>query len=249
MTLRIQSLLKELRVRIEKMIDKRASTKRLIVAGLVSLLIIFGIGYDLKTELQSILSSIRSFDSFGPFIFILIYVLANVALVPGLVLTMGSGVIFGVLLGTLLSLVSATLGATAAFLIGRYLARDWVEGRLGKNKRFKAIEKRVSSEGWKIVILIRFSPIFPFNLINYGFGLTSISLRDYVFASFVGMLPGTLMYVYIGSIANDWIMIGANDLWNTKGPFFFHLVGLIITVLTTIYITRISRSSLDKRIQ
>src|SRR5207302_6285236 len=97
--------------------------------------------------------------------------------------------------------IGATLGATAAFLVGRYLARDWVAHRIEANQKFKAIDQAVGREGGKIVLLTRLSPIFPFNLLNYAFGVTQVTLRSYFLASAVGMIPGTILYVYIGSVA------------------------------------------------
>src|SRR5690606_28498352 len=113
----------------------------------------------------------------------------TVLLIPGSALTLGAGALFGVFWGTVYASTGATLGATCAFLIGRYLARDWVAARIARRPAFVAIDRAVAEEGWKIVGLTRLSPIFPFVLLNYAFGLTRVSLRDYVFASWLGMLP------------------------------------------------------------
>src|SRR5271157_1645112 len=139
----------------------------------------------------------------GPLVFIAIYILACVMLIPGSILTIGAGVVFGLVRGSIYVSIAATLGATCAFLIGRYFARGWVAAKIEANPKFKAIDEAVAREGWKIVGLTRLSPVFPFNLLNYAFGLTRVSIRDYFFASWVGMLPGTVMYVYIGSLSGD----------------------------------------------
>jgi uncharacterized membrane protein YdjX (TVP38/TMEM64 family) len=129
--------------------------------------------------LTNALDWIRGLGALAPIVFIAIYIAACVAFLPGSILTIGAGVIFGVVRGSLYVSIAATLGATAAFLVGRYLARDWVSARLEGNAKFQAIDEAVGKEGWKIVILTRLSPVFPFNLLNYAYGLTRVTLRDY----------------------------------------------------------------------
>ena len=126
----------------------------------------------------------------GVIAFVVIYILACVFMLPGSVLTLGAGAVFGVVKGSAICSVAATLGATAAFLVGRYLARDRVARMIEGNERFRAIDEAVGREGWKIVGLTRLSPVFPFNLLNYAYGITRVSLRDYFLASWIGMLPG-----------------------------------------------------------
>jgi uncharacterized membrane protein YdjX (TVP38/TMEM64 family) len=144
--------------------------------------------------------------------------------------------------GSIYVSIGATLGATAAFLVGRYLARDWVAHKIEGNPRFTAIDKAVAEEGWKIVGLIRLSPVFPYSIMNYAFGLTRVSLRHYVLASAIGMLPATVMYVYIGSLANAGARPTTTVEWVLKG------IGLLATVLVTFCVTRIARRALAKRI-
>ncbi len=223
--------------------------KLLAVAMLLTGLGYLGLSYDLQDTLRRALAWIRDLGVIGPLVFAGIYVIAAVALVPGSVLTLGAGVIFGILKGTIVVAVSATLGATAAFLVGRYLARDWVVSRFEKSEKFQAIDKGVAEQGWKIVGLTRLSPVFPFNLLNYAFGITRVSLRDYVLASFFGMLPATLMYVYVGSLAGDLATLGTADRSRTSGELALYGVGLVATILVTLYITRIARDALDQRIQ
>ena len=144
----------------------------------------------------------------GVIAFVVIYILACVFMLPGSVLTLGAGAVFGVVKGSVIVSVASTLGATAAFLVGRYLARDRVAKLIEGNERFRAIDEAVGREGWKIVGLTRLSPVFPFNLLNYAYGITKVSLRDYFLASWVGMVPGTLMYVYLGSLAGSLATLG-----------------------------------------
>lgn len=198
--------------------------------------------------LGTALEWIRGLGAMGPVIFLLIYILATIFFLPGSVLTLGAGAIFGLLRGSILVSIAATLGAVSAFLVGRYLARGWVEKKIEGNDRFKAIDETVAREGWKIVGLTRLSPVFPFNLLNYAYGITKVSLRDYFLASWVGMLPGTVLYVYIGSLAGDLATLGTGGGSPNAAQWALRVVGLLATVGVTVYITRIARSALRKKV-
>jgi len=132
----------------------------------------------------------------APLLFILIYALASVLFLPGSALTLAGGALFGPFWGTLYNLIGATLGATLAFIIARYLASDWVEHKTAG--RLKTIKQGVDDEGWRFVAFTRLVPLFPFNLLNYALGLTRIPLRQYVTASIICMLPGAVAYTYLG---------------------------------------------------
>jgi uncharacterized membrane protein YdjX (TVP38/TMEM64 family) len=125
-----------------------------------------------------------------------------VAFVPASLLTLAAGAIFGIPAGTLYVFVAATVGSCLAFLVSRYLARVAVERRIEGNPKFAAIDRAVGRQGRRIVFLLRLSPVFPFNLLNYALGLTRVRFVDYAVAA-VGMLPGTLLYVYLGKVAGD----------------------------------------------
>jgi len=158
--------------------------------------------FHVQDLLKSALHWIGKLGPWGPVIFVGIYVVATVFFIPGSVLTLGAGAVFGVGFGSVCVSISATLGATAAFLVGRYLARDAIARKIEKNEKFAAIDRAVADEGWKIVLLTRLSPLFPYTLLNYAFGLTRVRLGHYVLASWIGMVPGTVMYVYLGSLIN-----------------------------------------------
>ena len=180
--------------------------------------------------------------------FIAIYILATVAFIPGSILTFGSGVLFGVVWGSLYVFISATVGATIAFLVGRYLARGWVAKKIEGNHKFQAIDQAVGKEGLKIVLLTRLSPIFPFNLLNYAFGITGVSLKDYVIGS-VGMIPGTVMYVYMGSLASNLATIGtASQPTNPGVQWAIRIIGFIATVAVTLYVTKVARKALEEEV-
>lgn len=201
--------------------------------------------FDGKALLQSALDEIAELGVWGPVLFILIYIVATVFLIPGSVLTLGAGAVFGVTKGSVVCSIAATLGATAAFLVGRYLARDWVAKKIAGNETFSSIDKAVADDGWKIVGLTRLSPVFPFTLLNYAFGLTRVSLRDYFLASWIGMMPGTVMYVYLGGLANA----GLQSEGRTPAQWALMIVGLLATVAVTIFVTRIAKKALGKKIE
>ncbi|MDZ8136126.1 MAG: TVP38/TMEM64 family protein [Nostoc sp. DedQUE04] len=198
--------------------------------------------------LRQALQWIESLGAVGAIAFIVLYIIATVAFFPGSILTLGAGVIFGAVWGSLYVFIGATLGATAAFLVGRYLARGWVARKIADNKKFAAIDEAVGREGLKIVLLTRLSPIFPFNLLNYAFGITGVSLQDYFIGS-VGMIPGTIMYVYIGSLAGNLAMIGTEaQPTNPTLQWAIRILGLIATVAVTVYVTRIARKALEEKL-
>ena len=175
-----------------------------------------------------------------------IYIIATVALVPGAILTLGAGFLFGLSWGSVLVLISAIAGETCAFLLGRYFARDWIIQKFDRNPTFAALDRALQQEGFKIILLTRLSPIFPFSLLNYAFGITGISLKDYFLGS-IGMIPMTVAYVYFGSLAGDLISLNqVSELANPELQWTIKIVGFIATIAATLIITRIARQALDK---
>ena len=190
-----------------------------------------------------ILKWIESLGYIGGIAFIAIYILSTVVFIPATILTLGAGVVFGVVWGYLYVFVGATLGAIAAFVIGRYLARDWIGKKIEENQKFVAIDQAVAHSGFKIVLLTRLSPLFPFNLLNYAFGITGVSFKEYALAS-IGMLPATVMYVYIGSIAGDVARIGSEDQSTDAIKWGIRIIGFIATVAVTVYATRLAQKAI-----
>lgn len=214
-----------------------------IAAALAGVVIYSNRSATLPRLLQQTLDWVAALGVRGQVLFVLSYVVATVLLIPGSALGLGAGALFGVVRGSMLVSLASTLGATCAFLLGRYLARDWVAKKIEGRATFAAIDKAVANEGWKIVFLTRLSPIFPFTLLNYAYGLTRVSLRDYVLASWIGMMPGTVMYVYLGSLARA----GVANRERTPTEWALYGVGLIATVAVTVVVTRIARRALAKR--
>lgn len=205
--------------------------------------------FNIQDAIRSALEYIEQLGFAGYFVFVLLYVLACVLFIPGSLLTLGAGAIYGLGTGFILVSIASTLGATAAFLVGRYFARDWVAAMVEGNAKFKAIDEAVAREGWKIVGLTRLSPAFPFTLLNYAYGLTRVSLPHYVIASWLGMMPGTLMYVYIGSLAGNVATLGSGEASGGEGGrLALQAVGLLATIAVTVYVTRIARRALRQQV-
>jgi uncharacterized membrane protein YdjX (TVP38/TMEM64 family) len=198
--------------------------------------------------LAAALAWISELGNWGPVIFVLLYAIACVCFFPGSILTIGAGVVFGLVRGFVLVSIASVLGAVASFLIGRHLARGWVARKLSDYPRFQAIDEAVAAEGWKIVFLMRLSPVFPFNLLNYAFGLTRVSLRDYTVASWIGMIPGTILFVYVGSLAGSLANLGSPSRPRTRADWAFSLIGIIATLGVTIFVTRLARKALNLKL-
>jgi uncharacterized membrane protein YdjX (TVP38/TMEM64 family) len=139
----------------------------------------------------------------GGAIYAVFYIAGTALFFPGLPLTLGAGFLYGAVIGTLVVSPASVAGATLAFLIARYFARDWVTRRLKKYPQAAAIDRAIEKNGFKAVVLLRLQPVLPFNILNYALGLTSVRLRDYMLASWIGMFPATVLYVYLGSVMND----------------------------------------------
>ncbi|PSB50056.1 TVP38/TMEM64 family protein [Chamaesiphon polymorphus CCALA 037] len=202
-------------------------------------------GFNPQLWLKNALEWVASLGSIGALAFIGIYIIATVAFLPAFILTLGAGVLFGVWLGSVYVFIGATLGSIAAFLVGRYLARNWVAKKIAGNNKFQAIDRAVSKEGLKIVLLTRLSPIFPFNLLNYAFGVTGVSMRDYIIGA-IGMIPGTIMFVYLGSLAGNLALIGTETQpTNPTLQWTIRIVGLLATIAVTVYVTKIAKQALN----
>jgi len=210
----------------------------LVAVALIAALVLL----PLKEWMGQAVDWVESLGAWGPVALVVIYIVACVVLAPASVLTLGAGAVFGVVQGTIAVFIGATLGSCAAFLVGRYLARDWVAAKVAGNARFAAIDKAVSREGLKIVVLTRLSPAFPFNLLNYAYGLTGVSFRDYTIGA-LGMLPGTIMYVYLGSSGSD--LAGGGDAAATDAEVWLKWIGLAATIVVTLFVTRIAGRALN----
>jgi pyruvate/2-oxoglutarate dehydrogenase complex dihydrolipoamide dehydrogenase (E3) component/uncharacterized membrane protein YdjX (TVP38/TMEM64 family) len=215
-----------------------------ILAAVVVLAALLTLGRSIGGALPAFAAWLEGQGAWGPIVFIAGYVLAVLLFAPGSILTLAAGALFGLLRGVLYVFIAATLGAAGSFLVARYVARPYVEKRLAGNPKLAAIDRAIGVSGRKIVFLLRLSPVFPFNLLNYALGLTRVRFADYVLAS-VGMLPGTLLYVYYGKLAGDVAALAAG-VEADRGPGYYAVLalGLGATLVATALVTRAARRAL-----
>lgn len=229
---------------------KRLNWSLLAKAGLavLGLGILVLVGRRLGAYVPQFAEWVDSLGIWGPLVFILGYAAATVAFIPGSLLTLAAGAIFGLAKGTILVFAGAALGSSLAFLVARYLARGAVERRLQSAPRFATIYRAVASQGMKIVFLLRLSPVFPYNLLNYALGLTGVRFRDYVVAS-IGMLPGTFLYVYYGKALGSLAAV-AGGAEADRGLAYWLVLGLGLgaTIVVTTIVTRIARRALQREV-
>ena len=233
-------------------IAKRLSLEKSI--GVCLLLVATVVGALIHFEGQS--QVLRFFDwleelgVWAPFLFILVEMVVALSVIPGigLIFTIGAGFMFGVLKGSLYVVVGTTLGATVAFTIARHLFSERAVRFLLTHSKLKLVNDELANEGWKIVLLTSLVPFFPFKLSNYLFGLTKISLKDFVPGVFLGIIPITITNVYIGSIAADLATLGSRSASRSHVEWVIYGIGFIIVIGTALYITRLARKALKKNI-
>lgn len=216
----------------------RLKTVGYVLAGLAVLAVLYLAGHQLGAYVDAFTDWVEGLGFWAPLVFILGYAVGTVAFAPGSLLTLASGAIFGLVWGTVYAWTGATLGACAAFLIARYLARGWVESKIEGKPRFKSLDSSIGRDGGKIVALLRLAPIFPFVLLNYALGLTKVRFTHYALACFA-MAPGTLLYVYYGHIGKA-LLSGEKTVWD----WVLQVAGLLAVVLVTVIITKKARAAL-----
>lgn len=198
----------------------------------------------LRQYMVAVLEWTQGLGPWAPFSVAIFYVVSTVFFLPGSVLTLGAGFLFGVPLGLITAWSGAVVGACVAFFLGRTFAREWVARKVSGNPKFNAVDEAVGHEGFKIVFLLRLSPVFPFNLLNYALGLTKVSFKHYALASMIGMLPGGLMYVYFGSAARSIADVAAGKVEGGFAGQVFFWIGLAATIGVAGFVTRLARKSL-----
>jgi len=185
----------------------------------------------------------------GAAVFFVVYALSVVALVPGLLLTLAAGFAYGPFLGLAIASSASVTGATLAFLLGRTLLRDWVERQVAASPKARALDRALARQSFRLVLLLRLSPILPFNLLNYALSLSRVRVRDYVLASFIGMLPVTFLYVYLGSLATTAATL--TEAATTRSPWktVIYVVGLVATIAAVYAATRAAQKALNEELQ
>jgi uncharacterized membrane protein YdjX (TVP38/TMEM64 family) len=191
----------------------------------------------------------RGTGAIGVAVFVVAYVVSTVVLLPGSILTLAAGFVYGPVWGLAIASPASVAGATCAYLLGRTLLRDWAAKKVGGSARARAIDAAIEREGFRLVLLLRLSPLFPFNLLNYVLSLTRVRPGTYILASFIGMLPGTAMYVYLGSLAPAAAELSsASKGGGGATRTTLYVVGLLATVAVVVIGTRAARRALDAQL-
>jgi pyruvate/2-oxoglutarate dehydrogenase complex dihydrolipoamide dehydrogenase (E3) component/uncharacterized membrane protein YdjX (TVP38/TMEM64 family) len=220
--------------------------KKSRVILLVALLVAVTVGFFLLPLRQWFIElegHVQSLGALGPAVVALAYVLCTVLFIPGSAITIGSGTLFGLMTGFLVVVVGANLGALCSFLLARTFLRERVARWADRNPKFRSLDQAIGKQGFKMVLLTRLSPVFPFVLLNYFLGLTAVRTRAYVLANLIGMLPATFLFVYIGAAARDAI---AGQMDTSAGLYqqILKYVGLLATVAVVVIVTRIARKAM-----
>jgi uncharacterized membrane protein YdjX (TVP38/TMEM64 family) len=171
------------------------------------------------------------------------YIAAAVLMIPGSVLTVGAGFVYGVFWGTLLVIPASIAASLISFAIARRFARRRVARRIAGNRKFEALDRAIGRAGFKITLLVRLSPIFPYGLLNYALGITNVRFREYAVATAIGMLPGTILYVYLGSLVTT-----ASDIGRRPAGGWLYWLGGAITLVIVVAVTWIARRALHREL-
>jgi uncharacterized membrane protein YdjX (TVP38/TMEM64 family) len=215
----------------------------------VAVIMVVLVYFDAHDQVLQLLEWLDAQGAWAPLLFILIMVLVVLLLVPGIMFTTGAGFVFGVVEGTICVVLGTTVGAGLAFLIARYLLGARAARYVLVHARLKLVSEELAPQGWKIVLLTRLVPFFPFKLSNYFFGLTPFSLRGFIGGTFVGIIPFSLHNAYLGSIAADIATLGARQAERTQLEWALYAAGFVATVVVVIYLNRLARRALAKYTQ
>lgn len=183
----------------------------------------------------------------GWFWFVVIYTLTCVFFLPGSVLTVGAGAVYGFWGGTLLVSISNLIGAMVNFLTSRYLMQGWLHRKLDNNPKFQALDHAIATDGWTIILLSRISPILPHSVVSYACGLTRISLTRYSIASWIGFIPISAAYSYAGAFLGKFARKSAG-VYHGSESWVFYGIGLVVTIIVTVWSTRVATKALRTRV-
>lgn len=228
--------------------DSKSNKTRLLgFVGVLALLALAAFTLPISEWLTTLVEWIEANKGISWLVFIVAYIIATVLLLPGSILTLSAGFLFGLPFGYALVSVGSVVGACCAFLLGRYFARDWVAQQISGNAKFSALDNAVRDKGFVIVLLTRLSPVFPFNLLNYAMGITGVKFGNYALGSWLGMIPGTILYVYLGSAAQNISEVFSGEA--ASGNNWLLYVGLVATLVLTIVITRFATQALNSELE
>ncbi|HYO46999.1 MAG TPA: TVP38/TMEM64 family protein [Gemmatimonadota bacterium] len=225
----------------------RAAIRAALLAGAAIVLILAAVLLPVRDGMTALLEWVSDRGAWTAALLGLAWVPAAILLVPGSVLTLGTGFLIGLGWGIGVVSLGSTLGATAAFLVGRRLGRDWVRARIGSRGAFRGIDEAVEREGFKVVLLLRLSPLVPYNALNYALAVTGVGLRDYVLGSWIGMLPGTVLYVWLGAGARSLATVVTGSGERSAAWFALFITGLVATAVAVWLVARAARRALAAR--
>jgi uncharacterized membrane protein YdjX (TVP38/TMEM64 family) len=223
------------------MARKKTPWNLIFGAGVIVALFVAWFVLPVKEWIDSFSDWVQGFGFWGGVIYAAFYAIATVLLVPGAPLTIAAGLVFGLAAGFPVVLVGATIGAALAFLAARYLVRDKVRAMIDQRPKLKAVDRAVADEGWKIVAMVRLTPIIPFNLQNYFFGLTEVKFWHYVAATAAGIVPGVLLYLYLGALGGA--TLGGGGKFGPLQWIFFG-AGLVVTIVAVLLVTKKAKAKL-----
>lgn len=225
----------------------RAAIRAALLAGAAIVLILAAVLLPVRDGMTALLEWVSDRGAWTAALLGLAWVPAAILLVPGSVLTLGTGFLLGLGWGIAVVSAGSTLGATAAFLVGRRLGRDWVRKRIGSRDVFRGVDQAIAGEGFKVVLLLRLSPLIPYNALNYALALTGVRLRDYVLGSWIGMLPGTVLYVWLGAGARSIATVVTGTAEQPAALLMLFAAGLVATAAAVWLVARAARRALAAR--
>jgi uncharacterized membrane protein YdjX (TVP38/TMEM64 family) len=225
----------------------RAAFRAGLLAGAAIVICFAAVVLPVREQIAALLAWVGRRGALSGVLLCLAWIPAAVLVIPGSVLTLGTGFLLGPGWGLLVVSIGSTLGATAAFLVGRKLGRDWVRGRIGGHQRLSGVDGAIEREGLKVVLLLRLSPLIPYNALNYALSLTGVGLRDYVIGSWLGMLPGTVLYVALGAGARSLAAAMTGGGERTGAWIALGAAGLVATAAAVWVVARAARRALAIR--
>jgi uncharacterized membrane protein YdjX (TVP38/TMEM64 family) len=230
--------------------QSKNAVARLVVLILIVIALFLAMRFlPVQQWLRSFSDWVGEMGAVGILVFIVVYAIATVLMAPGSILTIGAGFAFGLWKGFLAVSAGATVGAALAFLVARFIARAKIEAIAQRNEKFRNLDSAIGKQGAKLIFLLRLSPVIPFNLSNYFYGLTAVRFWPYVLASWIGMIPGTFLYVYIGTAGKAAVAAtaGGEAVKHSWQYWTFLGVGLAATIIVTIWVTKIAREALKSQ--
>ncbi len=227
------------------------SRNRAALLATAALLLIIALGWLLpvRSWTSTLAEYVRDAGAAGVVLFIAAYVVATVALLPASILTLAAGFAYGPIGGLLVASPASVIAATIAFLLGRTGLRGWVNRQIATSPRARALDKVIGKDSFRLILLLRLSPVIPFNVLNYALGTSQATLGRYIAASFIGMLPGTWMYVYLGSLATTAAEVTATGAAASTARLWLTLAGLAATVAVVVLVTRSAKRALDEELR